>query len=35
MTSVLEEAGGTLHDAIKWSIYVAQGHDVLPSVGVF
>jgi enamine deaminase RidA (YjgF/YER057c/UK114 family) len=35
MATVLEEAGGTLHDVIKWTIYVASGHDVLPSVGVF
>jgi len=35
MTIVIEEAGGTLHDVIKWTIYVAQGHDVLPSVEVF
>jgi len=26
LATVLEAAGGTLHDALKWTIYVVQSH---------
>jgi len=35
LATVLAAAGGTLHDAIKWTIYVVQGHDIRPAFRVF
>ena len=35
LATVLAAAGGTLHDAIKWTIYVVQGHDIRPAFAVF
>lgn len=35
MSKVMAEAGGTLHDTIKWTILVAQGQDILPGLAVF
>ena len=35
MAKVLEEAGGTLHDIIKWTIFVLQGQDIRPGLAVF
>jgi enamine deaminase RidA (YjgF/YER057c/UK114 family) len=31
---VLRAAGATIHDVIKWTIYVVQGHDILPGFAV-
>lgn len=35
LATVLAATGGTLHDVIKWTIYVVQGHDIRPVFGVF
>lgn len=35
LETVLKAAGGTLHDIVKWSIFVVQGQDILPSLGLF
>ena len=35
LAKVLEEAGGTLHDIIKWTIFVLQGQDIRPGLEVF
>ena len=32
---VLAEAGATIHDVIKWTIYVVPGQDFRPALGVF
>lgn len=32
---VLAAAGATLHDIVKWTIYVVQGHDFRPGFGIF
>lgn len=32
---VLAAAGATLHDTIKWTIYVVQGQDIAPGFAVF
>ena len=34
LETVLAAAGATLHDIIKWTIYVVQGHDTMPAFGV-
>ena len=33
--TVLAAAGATLHDIIKWTIYVVQGQDLAPGYAVF
>jgi len=33
--TVLAAAGATLHDVIKWTFYVVQGHDTRSAFGVF
>lgn len=35
METVLAAAGASLHDVIKWNIYVVQGHDFMPGYAVF
>lgn len=35
LETVLAAAGATLHDVVKWTIYVVQGHDIRPGFGVF
>lgn len=35
LNMVLEAAGGTLQDIVKWTIYVVGGHDIRPSLAVF
>lgn len=35
LETVLAAAGATLHDIIKWTIYVVQGQDIRPGFGVF
>jgi enamine deaminase RidA (YjgF/YER057c/UK114 family) len=35
LETVLAAAGATLQDIVKWTIYVAQGQDIMPGVGVF
>jgi enamine deaminase RidA (YjgF/YER057c/UK114 family) len=35
LRTVLASAGAELHDVIKWTIYVVQGQDLLPGLGVF
>jgi enamine deaminase RidA (YjgF/YER057c/UK114 family) len=35
LETVLAAAGGTLHDIVKWTIYVVQGQDVAQGFGVF
>lgn len=35
LATILAEAGGTLHDIVKWTIYVMQGVDIRPALGVF
>src|SRR5688572_10604377 len=34
LETVLAAAGATLHDIIKWTIYVVQGHDFMPGFAV-
>ena len=34
LETVLRAAGATIHDVIKWTFYVVQGHDILPGVAV-
>ena len=33
--SILAAAGATLHDVIKWSVYIVQGNDLGPGYAVF
>jgi enamine deaminase RidA (YjgF/YER057c/UK114 family) len=33
--TVLAAAGASLHDVIKWNVYVVQGHDFMPGYAVF
>ena len=35
LETVLASAGATLHDIIKWTVYVVQGHDLAPGFAVF
>jgi enamine deaminase RidA (YjgF/YER057c/UK114 family) len=35
METVLAAAGASLHDVIKWNIYIVQGHDFMPGYAVF
>lgn len=35
LQTVLAAAGATIHDVIKWNIYVVQGQDFRPAFGVF
>ena len=35
LATVMAEAGGTLHDTIKWTIHVVQGQDLRPGFAVF
>lgn len=35
LATVLREAGGTLHDIVKWTIFVVPGHDIRPALGIF
>jgi len=32
---VLREAGATIHDVVKWTLYVVQGQDIRPGFAVF
>lgn len=35
LETVLSAAGATLHDVVKWTVYVVQGHDFMPGFAVF
>ncbi|MBA2597911.1 MAG: RidA family protein [Chloroflexia bacterium] len=35
LETVLAASGATLHDIVKWTIFVVQGHDIAPGFGVF
>lgn len=35
LETVLAAAGATLHDVIKWTVYIVQGHDFLPGYAIF
>ena len=35
LRTVLASAGADLHDIIKWTMYVVEGQDLLPGLGVF
>lgn len=35
LATVLREAGGTLHDIVKWTIFAMPGHDIRPALAVF
>ena len=35
LETVLEAAGATLHDIVKWTIYFVHGQDIMLAVGVF
>lgn len=35
LRTVLVAAGATLHDVVKWTIYVVQGQDIRPGFNVF
>jgi enamine deaminase RidA (YjgF/YER057c/UK114 family) len=35
METILAAAGASLHDVIKWTVYVVQGHDFMPGFAVF
>jgi enamine deaminase RidA (YjgF/YER057c/UK114 family) len=35
LETVLTAAGATLHDIVKWTIFVVEGHDILPGFAVF
>ena len=34
LRTVLRAAGASIHDVIKWTFYVVQGHDILPGIAV-
>jgi enamine deaminase RidA (YjgF/YER057c/UK114 family) len=33
--AAVRAAGGTLHDIVKWTIYLVQGHDLREALGAF
>lgn len=35
LETVLAAAGATLHDVIKWTVYIVQGTDFMPGFAVF
>lgn len=35
LETVLGAAGATLHDVVKWTVFVVQGHDFMPGFAVF
>ena len=35
LETVLRAAGATIHDVVKWSVYVVQGQDIRPGFAVF
>ena len=35
LATILAAAGASLHDVIKWTIYVVHGQDIRPAFGVF
>ena len=35
LATILEAAGGTLHDIIKWTIYSLPGQDIRPALAAF
>ena len=35
METVLAASGATLHDVVKWTIFIVQGQDILPGFEVF
>jgi enamine deaminase RidA (YjgF/YER057c/UK114 family) len=35
LETVLAAAGATLHDIVKWTIFIVQGQDILPGFAVF
>jgi enamine deaminase RidA (YjgF/YER057c/UK114 family) len=35
LETVLSAAGATLHDVVKWTIFIVQGHDLGPGFAVF
>jgi enamine deaminase RidA (YjgF/YER057c/UK114 family) len=35
LETVLRAAGATIHDVVKWTLYVVQGQDLRPGLAVF